>query len=797
MTAPWHKVFRDFWQQRTHAVLVVLAVALGITAFLAVLASYAIVTRALNDGYRATNPASATLYIDGIDEALLAAVKADPALSEVEARRRLSGRIKAGPGTWHDLSLFVVKDFNNIRLSTLQPQQGAWPPATGEILIERDAFQVAGASIGIDALIQIADGEPRRLRVSGSVKDVGQAQARMDRIVYGYITLDTLQTLLPQGQAAKLDQLKIRVAQNPGDEAHIRSVVQQLRQRIEQSGHPVRHIDMPTPGEHPHAAVMGMLLLAIAAFGFFVLLLSGVLVVNLMTALMAAQIRQIGVMKALGGSSAQIARIYMAQALCLGGAALVLAVPLGLFGSRILSRYLAVFLNFDVDSFAVPLWVHLLVIVAGLLVPLLAAMRPVWQSSRVSVHQALSEAGVRSRAFGETAFDRGVAKWGGASRPLLLALRNGFRHRGRCLRTLLTLAAGGLFFMTALNVRVSLSGALDRLFESKHYDLTATLDTESPVEDIARAVRNTPGIVRAEAWITTQATMADAEVEIDSDRIDTIALPAVTDFLSFNVVSGRGLQAGDSNALVVNNALATRQAQMRVGNTVMLRMAEPGMGAVRWRVVGITAEPFAPPTAYVPKAYFENLRGNTAMANSLRLVLERSDVSAVDAVKTALDQSLVRENLRALRMYSKAESRLGYDEHMVMIYVFLVVMSCVIGGVGGLGLMTTMSLNVLERRREMGILRAIGASTTLVWLIVVTEAALIGLMSWAIAAVAAWPLSRGLGKLLAARLNTGLDFSFDLTGLWVWWLVVLLLSVAASFVPVWRASRCSVRAALS
>ena len=63
---------------------------------------------------------------------------------------------------------------------------------------------------------------------------------------------------------------------------------------------------------------------------------------------------------------------------------------------------------------------------------------------------------------------------------------------------------------------------------------------------------------------------------------------------------------------------------------------------------------------------------------------------------------------------------------MLMIYVFLIVMSVILGGVGGLGLMTTMSLNVLERRREMGVLRAIGASPRAVWLIVVAEGVVIG-----------------------------------------------------------------------
>jgi hypothetical protein len=111
-------------------------------------------------------------------------------------------------------------------------------------------------------------------------------------------------------------------------------------------------------------------------------------VVNLLTALLASQVRQIGVMKAVGGTRWPIARIYLAQALLLGVAASVVAVPLGMWGSRLLCRYMAVFLNFDIASFAVPAWVYLLEALVGLLVTLLAAAYPVARGTRVSVCEA-------------------------------------------------------------------------------------------------------------------------------------------------------------------------------------------------------------------------------------------------------------------------------------------------------------------------------------------------------------------------------------------------------------------------
>jgi putative ABC transport system permease protein len=119
-----------------------------------------------------------------------------------------------------------------------------------------------------------------------------------------------------------------------------------------------------------------------------------------------------------------------------------------------------------------------------------------------------------------------------------------------------------------------------------------------------------------------------------------------------------------------------------------------------------------------------------------------------------------------------------------MFYVFLMVMAGIIAAVGGLGLATTMSLNVMERRREMGVLRAIGASPSVVMGIIVAEGVVIGVMSWILAALAAWPLSRVAGNFLTFLiLRSRLDSVFQLQGLWIWLAFSVLLAAAASLLP--------------
>jgi putative ABC transport system permease protein len=542
----------------------------------------------------------------------------------------------------------------------------------------------------------------------------------------------------------------------------------------------------------------------------FVLILSGVIVVNLLSALMAAQIRQIGIMKAIGGTRWQIARIYFGQALLLGIAAIAIAIPVGIAGSRALCRAMAVFLNFDITSFAIPIWVYLLVALVGLVVPLLAAAFPVWRGSGVSVREALAEFGVGGSSFGTSALDRILSGVGGLTRPLLLAIRNNFRRRARLALTVLTLAAGGLFFMTALNLRASMINTLDRLFATKTYDLGVSLAGKAQAADVLRIARSTPGVRSAECWFASEGVLPEAGHEtraagvahdglhaeaVSDNRFTVIALPAETQMLKPNLESGRWLQAGENDTIVVNSALAAKSPEMRVGNRVTFPLSsEP----VSLRVVGIVAEPFSPPMAYIPSAFFDDRPAHVGNTNNVRLILDKTDQASIDQVKALLEDRFERAGIKAISMSSKGDSRFGFDQHMLMIYVALIIMSSMIGGVGGLGLMTTMSLNVLERRREMGVMRAIGATPRAILLMLVAEGSIVGFASWALAALAAWPLGKGLGNFLVAKLfKSGLDFTFELRGLAVWLAVSLILGAIASFVPAWDATRHPVREALN
>lgn len=788
MTTPWRKTIRDFQQESARTLLVVAAMAIGITGFAAVLSAYAVLTRELDKGYLATNPASAVLHTEAIDNAMVAAVLSDRDVSDAEPRRVISASIKTGPVQWRRLVLFVLNDYQNVRLSKVVPDQGAWPPAKGEVLIERDAFRVARARIGDTVIIKLGEKE-QTLRVSGEVHDVGQPQARMETTVYGYIAPETLTQL---GEQPYFDRLQILVARDRFNEEHIRKVAADVKKLLEEHGHPVHSVDIPVPGKHPHHNLMAALLLAMSSFGLFVLGMSAILVVNLLMAIMAAQVRQIGVMKTIGGTRAQIARIYFGQALLLGLAATAIAIPLGILAGRALGRAYAQFLNFDIASYTVPLWVYVLVFAVGVMVPLLAAAWPIWRGTAISVREALAAFGVSQRTYGTGLLDRAIAHIGGSFRPFLLALRNSFRRRTRLALTLLTLTASGVFFMAALNIRSSMMGTLEHTIASRNYDLLVTLGDQYPEEKIERALGKTSGIIAAESWLSSGAAIASTHSSqygesLDGFHFPVVALPADPKMITLQIVQGRGLLPQDTDAMVINDSLAGH-SQIKVGDTITLRFdQEPSS----WHVVGIAREPFLFPTGYIREHA-------SALRNSIGLKLDKTDAASIYAVKVALDDNLKQEGIRAVNGLSKADWRAPYDQHYVMIFIFLLVISGMIAVVGGLGLATSMSLNVTERRRELGVLRAIGASPAVVMGIVVIEGVVVGLISWLAAAVIAGPLSRFFGNfLISFMFRSKLDFMFQLNGLWIWLVIAVVVSAISSLMPARSATKLTVREALA
>ncbi len=783
----WRKLARDLAAERGRLIAMIVAVSVSLAAIGSVAGAAAILTREIAVNYLGTRPASATLELPGgIDPRLLQQVRARPEIAEAEARDVVLSRVRVGDD-WRPLLLFVVDDFSTLRLNTFRPQTGAWPPPEGTVLIERAAVTMLEAGPGQQLVIRTPSGLTERVPITGTVHDPGLAPAWQERMGYAYLTRATLARL---GESDVLHELRIAVRDHSTDRAAIVATATALARDLGERGHPVEEIHVPAPARHPHQLQMVTILTMLLVFAVMALVLSAILVATSLAAMLARQVREIGIMKTVGARTSQLAALYLVFVAMLGLSAFLLAWPLGVVGARGLAGAIAQLLNFDLTSSAIPPWVIAAQAAAGLVVPLVVAAIPILRACRATVRDAIDRYGVSTDTL-RMAFV-------GLPRPL----RDASRRPGRLALTLVLLAAGGAMFMTALNLRASWMANLDKFYAARHYDLELRLrDAESLA--LVDEVRRIPGVRDVEAWGYTPTTLSRAgEPALSTAYPDgshasftILAPPAATEMVRFPLLAGRWLVSGDREGVVLNHSARAQLPNARLGEMISLTVdGRP----TRWRLVGVVEEIGSPATAYVTDDAFGRVSGTTGKARMLRI----STFAVTDARRTqilhAVEAALDGDGVRVERGLPIAEHRTAVGDHIIILIRALVAMAIVMAVVGALGLASTMSTSIVERTRELGVMKTLGATRRRIVGDLLAEALSIGGLSSVFALALALPLTVYVDRLIG-RLGflASLPFVIVPGALVAWVAMVAVVSVVATVLPARRAAAISVREGLA
>ncbi len=790
MTSPrWRKLIRDLWGYKTRSALVVLSITVGVFAIGMVAGARAILERDATASYMATNPASAALYTDAFGDDQIRVVRAMKQVAEASGVRRLNVRLKTGPNEWATLQLVAFADYENIRLNKVAPVRGDWPPPKNTMLVERASLAATKAQMGDDVTIEMPDGKQRAICISGLAYDIGKAPPSFSGVAYGYVTMDTLEWL---GQPRAYNELDIVVAGNTLDREYIRQVGGQVRDKLEQSGLRVYSVSVPIPGKHPADSQVQALLLLLVAIGILSLFASGFLIVNTISAILAQQVRQIGIMKAIGGRTRQVAAIYIGMVVVYSLLALALAIPLATIGAHAIVHYIGGLLNMDIGSIELPPNVLALQIGVGLIVPLLAALLPIVRGTQVTVREALCDYGLRNPTRGLT--DQVIDRIPRVSRSFLLSLRNTFRRKARLALTLLTLTLGGAIFISVMTVRSSLLLTLDGIFDFWSYDVEIDFSRAYRTEVIEQETRINPEVVSMENW-TFAGVRRVRPNGTTSESLFLNGLPAPSDVIHPSLMAGRWLLPDDENAVVINADLLKNEPDVKIGDDLVLR---EGTEETHWQVVGLIRGSFSGPRLFANYAYASRVFHAAGRAEAALIVTRTHDAASQTRAAKALDEHFKHVGLRVSYVGTTEEIRQRADFQVGIIIGFLMLMALLLALVGGMGLMGTMGLNVVERTREVGVMRAIGASNRSVISIVIGEGVLIGVLSWMAGVVLSLPLGKLLSDAVgAAILNDHLNFTYSVDGAAIWLIFVVILAALASFLPARAASRLSVRQVLA
>jgi len=818
------KVARDLSVRKGRSLLTLAGLLISLWGVGTVAIAWHVLSADLAQNFIRTQPPNLVVRSGRVGAQARAAIQAIDGVEAIEDRPLLMSRIENGPNAWLPMALFVVSDFEAIEVATFRAEEDAFPPPQGELIIERSGKTLmrflrgqppatrgshgnnrhgnTGVSRATAAQparepdgslkVRLPGGVEVGTRIAGTVFDPGLAPSTMERLVYGYVGADTAARWLGQPPDSRL---LIRLSPGLQDLHSQRAKAAEIEAVLNAQGLEVDGVVYPPADEHPHQFQLNSILFLLGGVGALMLLLSVVLVVNLVTSLLSNQLRQVGALKAIGASTAQVSLMYLASLWLLGLAAALLALPLAVEAGYFVARFMAAMLNFEILTTRLPASRHALMVAAGSLFPVLAGLFPVRRWCSATVRDALDHHGAGQRAMQGSLIDR-------VRLPmpvnLRLGLRNSLRKPRRFLLSAATVATGALVFLVAMNLRSSLLHTADVEVASLNYDIA--IGFSDPVDwDAISWIERFPAVDKVELWQAAAAQPLGLPA-VEADSFTLVAVPEDTTAVRPNLAAGEWVSTDKPDGLVVSHRFLNHYPGLRIGDAVTLRANDRTFEV---RLQGINKQ-FGPATLYLPEPRFLELTGaEPGRGRVARVMLsEQADVSTGEMIAMLEDHfDLFRQAGRPLKVSGVQTAKIAsliIRNHLDMIVWILGAMAALMLLVSGLGMASGIGTSVIERTRELGVLRAIGATPAMVRRILAAETLFIALVAWAISVALAPAASRAVSDYFGAGIvEYPFDYRTSVTGIWLSLGVVTALTLLATWGPARGAGRLAVSRAVA
>lgn len=795
------KLLRDFRASLGRSVTLILVLALGTTVFSASFGAYGVLSREIRQAYVETVPASATLEVPGVSREVVERVQTRADIAAATRRGTLHARFRTAPDqAWGNALVFVADDFTQLPMANLRHQRGASSPGADTVLIERSALPLLGGDVGESFELSLPGGNTQVVSISGVVHEAALAPANTHASLYLYASPELARAL---GAATVFDELRIVVAEGADDARSIEHTVQALARWLAEQGlGQVHEVRIPPPGRHPHQSQMTAVLVLLVIFAGLVFIMSVLLAAAMLTSLLARQVREIGVLKTLGATRAMLTRGYLTAMALLAVVSVSLAWLPARLGTRAWSRAVAQLLNFDLKDVAVPVWIDVVTLGAALVIPLAAALPSILRATRVSVISTLRDFGINdSRNLESSGFWERISRIPRVSNwALVYALRNVVRLRRKLALSVALFAVSGSVAIAAVSVADAWQAWSTRLHAEQVYDLEVTLTDSEHLADARQRLLRLPSVVAVEPWLVAPtAFVIPGQVPVRRTYPDDahgaftlVAPPPDTSMLGVTVTAGDWLKPDESDGLVLNQTVPG-QAAIPVGARVTLALEGETLG---FRVVGKIEQVGVGATAYVNAATLGRVHAAGSLAGHLRVRANtpQAVASLVSEVEDALSDGPARvSEVMTLGVYENA-----MVAHFDILVRALFALAALTAVVGTLGLGSTVAVNVLERTRELGVIRAMGATADDARRLVLTEGLLVGGISLLLAVAMGVALAWGLGSVIG-RMSFALPLPLtpSVAAIGGWSLTVVFLAAVASVLPARRAAQITVREAVN
>lgn len=757
------KILRDILARKGRTALVATAILIGVFGVVTLVSVNDLITTQLHKDIKAQDLPMTRLYVTvpnasvQIDNAsVLATIGQLPGVTHVEGQAVYAVSWKT-PGENHYLRAIMLSysaPLDGVQFEPVRLLQGAFPrPGQHEIAVETRFADKNGVTIGDTLEFRpLGTSQPQEWRISGIVfhpyfvlGDNGDIPAE-DKLFARY---DDAQRI---AGFAGYNVLAVRYTDFPTAEAGVEALKTTVAQHTP-------YIPLWNWTEDPDhyflfktvsnvTSVLNMLAL-------IAMVVSGFLVANVINTVVTEQRQQIGILKSIGATRWDIFVIYAGVALVYGMIGLIPGAIIGVLAGGIMAEKLSALALTLIDSFRVsPLGV-LIGIALGILVPVLAALLPVLNATRVTIRSAVTDLGISS-TWGRSRLSRLI---GSLPLPIHMrqAMRNVAQKRTRLALTGLTLMLAAAAFMGVFAMFSSLSSQIQDAFRTIDFQIIANPTAPRPYDELQAAIQQVPGVqsVFPSAGFTVdlQGFKSSDEFMTGTSSISVIGVDTSGDAWKFRYASGTGWndnpdregvvlttatadaigkQAGDQVTLIANG----RQQQVDIIGTIQFPQA---LVLMRWQTLATLA-------GFVDQA-------GHPLTNSVDVRVSGSNPTArqADGVISEITAALASRGITAT--YTNQVQILDQMTQQLQTFnMIFQITSGVMAAVGAIGLLTALSMAVYERQKEIGIMRSIGAGSWAVVTQFLTEGILVGVIAW----VLAIPIS----YLIAITLGNAFNISF-------------------------------------
>lgn len=778
LSAAVRKSVTDLSRRKARAAFTVLTLALAV-ASVGILAVSPVMEQSMNDEVVANKLSDVTVSMKPLrlDAAQIARLERLPNVMAVEPRSVFSTRVYVGAR--RDEALVVgVRDFARQRADVVAVQSGSAP--AGGVLTDRNnaSHTKFDATTGGVARLIGGDGSARTLRVDG----VGRNLTGADQVVGGVTTFYAdLRTVARLSGAAGYTSLGLRLRDD--SRAAAERTVAALRDELRATTAFTAFDDLPViqePGAYPGKEEFAKIASILNVITLLALLSALVLLSNTMTTLIGEQTGEIAAMKAIGARRRDIRRMYLRTALLFGALGALLGGVLGVLLTNVLVQFLAE-LGFGIDAtFGISVPVLAVSVIVGLVGPPLAALPAIRRATRLPLHEALQASG--AAVGGQGRIDALLRHAGRLPRNVQIGLRGLGRRKRRSLATGLQVALAVATLLALLSLGSGVGQTTASAFDDNRFDIWIQAVASKPFDAGAqRLAGSTDGVRSVQPWMRN-------DVRVQGEDAPAWGLPAKP-LLRTRVTAGRWYTEAEVGArakVAVLGQTIAKSTGKDVGDRIRIGTSN---GPVTLRVIGISANQMENAgVIFLPVATLQSVLGSPGAVNSLWITTDAKDHALIDRTTSRVEDTLAAHGNQAGTWvnYDVKDKAIAANGQLTS---SLTVLGLLIVAISMVALVNAITMAVLERTREIGMLRSVGARARDIRGIFATEGLAVAALGW----LAGVPLGYLFARLLGWGVGdiTGLDlaFVFPLGYVAIALIGTLLLAGLVMLAPLRRAVR--------